>query len=80
MEFISKIGSAAAPFIVDLGGSLDPGLPPLVFGCVMLLSSVSFLFLPETRGKPLPQTIKEVEEVNGDTLLSTFKKKIVSRK
>jgi len=62
MEFIGKIGSSIAPFIVDLGGAIDSGLPPLVFGCVLIASSASFLFLPETRGNPLPQTIKEVEE------------------
>merc|ERR1711936_677427 len=62
LEFVSKLGSSIAPFIVDLGGAIDSGLPPLVFGCVLIVSSVSFLALPETRGKPLPQTVKEVEE------------------
>merc|ERR1712123_2458 len=62
LEFVSKIGSSIAPFIVDLGGAIDPGLPPLVFGCVLSVASISFFFLPETRGKPLPQTVAEVEE------------------
>ena len=62
LEFVSKIGSSISPFIVDLGGVMDPGIPPLVFGCVLLVTSVSFLLLPETRGKQLPQTITQVEE------------------
>ena len=32
------------------------GLPPLVFGVTMLAASFTFLLLPETRGRPLPQT------------------------
>ena len=35
------------------------GLPPLVFGVTMLAASFTFLLLPETRGRPLPQTGEE---------------------
>jgi len=76
LEFVSKIGSSIAPFIVDLGGALDPGIPPLVFGCVLIVSSTSFLFLPETRGKPLPQTVNEVEDVPGVTMAGTVRLKL----
>lgn len=72
LEFVSKIGSALSPFIVDLGGVVEPGIPPLVFGCVLLVSSVSFLFLPETRGKQLPQTITQVEEEQEVTIARKF--------
>ena len=73
---MSKIGSSIAPFIVDLGGAIDPGIPPLVFGCVLIMSSISFLFLPETRGKPLPQTVKEVEDDPGVTIVGTVRAKL----
>ena len=62
MESVSKVGSSIAPFIVDLGGAVDPGIPPLVFGAVLLLASSCFIFLPETWGRTLPQTVTQVEE------------------
>eukprot|EP00092_Neocalanus_flemingeri_P035998 GFUD01039196.1.p1 GENE.GFUD01039196.1~~GFUD01039196.1.p1 ORF type:complete len:521 (-),score=88.36 GFUD01039196.1:44-1606(-) len=76
LEFVSKIGSSLAPFIVELGGAIDSGIPPLVFGCVLLVSSTSFLFLPETRGKPLPQSVKEVEDVPGVTIAGIVRSKL----
>eukprot|EP00091_Calanus_sinicus_P016329 TRINITY_DN35643_c0_g1_i1.p1 TRINITY_DN35643_c0_g1~~TRINITY_DN35643_c0_g1_i1.p1 ORF type:complete len:166 (-),score=4.56 TRINITY_DN35643_c0_g1_i1:45-542(-) len=77
LEFISKIGSSIAPFIVDLGGAVDPGLPPLVFGCVLLASSISFIFLPETKGKPLPQTVREVEDECGVTISGKIRSQLL---
>ena len=75
---MAKIGSAFAAFVVDLGGKEDPGsikvnlfpflskwslgIPPLVFGIMMAVSSVVFFFLPETKGKSLPQTVGDVKE------------------
>jgi len=76
LEFVSKSGSAIAPFIVDLGGAIDAGIPPLVFGCVIIVSSTSFLFLPETRGKPLPQSVNEVEDDPGVTIAGIIRTKL----
>ena len=39
-----------------------PGLPPMVFGIAMLMSSLVFLFLPETNKKPLPQNKEQVHD------------------
>ena len=48
-----------SPFIVELG-DVSPGLPPLVFGVIMAATSAVFLLLPETRGRPLPQSDEDV--------------------
>ena len=61
METVSKCGSALAAFVVDLGGEVDPGLPFLVFGGLILLAGFVFLLLPDTKDKPMPQTVGDVE-------------------
>ena len=38
-----------------------PWLPNVVFGVLCLIAGVFTLLLPETLGRPLPQTIEEVE-------------------
>ena len=62
LETFAKIGSASASFVVDLAGQQDPGFPPLIFGILMAVSSLVFIFLPETNGKPLPQTNEDVRQ------------------
>ena len=62
LETISKCGSALAPFVVDLGGELDPGLPFVVFGSLIFLAGFVFLLLPDTKDKPMPQTVGDVEK------------------
>ena len=55
-----QIGTVFAPFIVDLGGENNHGLPPAIFGAMMILSSSSLLFTPETKGLPLIQNYKDM--------------------
>ena len=38
-----------------------PWLPNVVFGVMCLIAAIMTLLLPETLGRPLPQTIEEVE-------------------
>lgn len=38
-----------------------PWLPNVIFGVMCVIAAVITLMLPETLGRPLPQTIKEVE-------------------
>jgi len=70
MDAISKVGSAVAPFIVELGGEYSSTLPVTVFGAVILASSGCFLFLPETKGLPLPKNTDAVEQCPGKSILS----------
>ena len=39
-----------------------PWLPNAVFGVMAILGAILSFFLPETLGRPLPQTIHEVEQ------------------
>ena len=53
------MGGVLAPFVVQLQ-SASPILPFLVFLIPAALASACTLLLPETRGKPLPQTLADV--------------------
>ena len=55
--------------MVDLGGDLDPGLPFLVFGSLIFLSGFVFLLLPDTKDKPMPETVGDVEDEFKDSLI-----------
>ena len=56
-----QLGTVFAPFIVDLGGENNHGLPPAIFGSMMILSSLTLLFSPETKGLPLTQSYKDMK-------------------
>ncbi len=43
----------------------NPAIPSVIYGACALGSAVILLFLPETKGKPLPQTIAEAEKMTG---------------
>jgi len=61
LDCMSKLGTVFAPFIVDIGGEKNHGLPPAIFGCMMILSSLTLLFTPETKGLPLTQSYKDMK-------------------
>ena len=56
-----QLGTTLAPFVVDLGGEVHPGLPIAVFGGLMLAAAVPLLFAPETRGRPMVQNVRDLE-------------------
>ena len=56
-----QIGTTISPYIVELGGESNPGLPPAVFGAVMMLGSLAFLFLPETKDLPFIQSTDDMK-------------------
>jgi len=55
-----RLGSIIAPF-VQLLSSLWKPLPFIIYGGTALVASVLILLLPDTKGKPLPSTIEDVE-------------------
>ena len=56
-----RVGGAVSPFVVDLVSELHALAPSAVFGTVVLLASLATLLLPETNGRPMPETVKDVE-------------------
>lgn len=62
----ARIGSIVAPYTVDLGhlissGPLGTGFPMLLYGVLSLIAGGLSLYLPETLGKDLPETITDGE-------------------
>lgn len=62
LSTISRLTSLLAPFI-PLLKSYYSFLPLTVFGSFALVAGMLSLFLPETLGCDLPDTISEAEEV-----------------
>jgi MFS transporter, OCT family, solute carrier family 22 (organic cation transporter), member 16 len=52
--------------------SFDKTLPTIIFASLALISGALSLLLPETLGKPMPQTLQEGEDFGkGDTACSS---------
>ncbi|KAF0303185.1 Solute carrier family 22 member 3 [Amphibalanus amphitrite] len=63
-----RVGSIIAPFIISLGGSSQV-LPMTIFGMLSLIGAFITVFLPETYGENLPDTIEETESFGKDQSL-----------
>lgn len=64
MGFVSsmaRVGAMVAPMVL-LTGDYILWLPGLIYGGAPILSGVAAIFLPETRGCSLPDTIQDVED------------------
>ena len=60
----ARVGGVAAPGVVLLA-KLSPPLPLLVFGVAAFVAGVWLLSLPETMGRPLPETMEDCERGAG---------------
>jgi len=60
----ARVGSASAPYIVDILGAISAGIPTLIFGVFSLVAGLLALLLPETLNKELPETVDDVENWN----------------
>lgn len=58
----SRLGSMLSPYITDYIGPIVPWMPSIIFGGAALVAGVSTMFLPETQGKPLPDTITDLQD------------------
>lgn len=64
--------SGALTPLISLLDSFDPTLPSIIFASVSLLSGFLTLFLPETLGSPMPQSIQDGEKFGkGDTCFTS---------
>ncbi|XP_021380014.1 organic cation transporter protein-like isoform X2 [Mizuhopecten yessoensis] len=62
---VARLGSMAAPYIVqwgnDIGGRLGKAFPLAVFSGLTIVAGVLTLHLPETLGQELPETIADAK-------------------
>jgi len=71
-SFWARVGPMIAPFIVDLK-VYGAQVPLAIFGVISLLAALLVTFMPETSNTPLPDTIKEGEDLGkGDTFWSSI--------
>ncbi|XP_037374175.1 solute carrier family 22 member 11 [Talpa occidentalis] len=57
---MSRLGAALAPLVRMTQQTLSL-LPPLFYGIVPIVASFLLIFLPDTQGLPLPDTIQDLE-------------------
>ncbi|KAM5217296.1 organic cation/carnitine transporter 2 isoform 1-T1 [Hipposideros larvatus] len=60
----SRLGSILAPYFIYLG-AYDRFLPYILMGSLTILTAILTLFLPESFGTPLPDTIDQMLRVKG---------------
>ncbi|XP_051049733.1 solute carrier family 22 member 11 [Phodopus roborovskii] len=61
LNSVGRLGSIMGP-LIKMASQVLPLLPPLTYGALPIASSLVFLlFLPETQGIPLPDTIQDLE-------------------
>ncbi|KAM4620407.1 organic cation/carnitine transporter 2-like [Polymixia lowei] len=58
---VSRVGSALAPYFIQLS-LYYTYLPYILMGTMAVLSAFATLFLPESFGRPLPETIEQMYE------------------
>ncbi|XP_067279417.1 solute carrier family 22 member 4 [Pseudorasbora parva] len=57
----ARIGSITAPYVIFLG-TFNKYLPYILMGSLTIASSIANLFLPETFGKVLPETLEQMQK------------------
>ena len=62
-SMVARIFGLVCPFVANLALFWKP-LPMLVLGLPSLLAALFVYFLPETKGKELPQNMKDAVEKN----------------
>ena len=61
-SMVARISGILCPFILDLS-SVWFSLPYFIFGAFSITSGMLILLLPETLGKPMPETIEDAEKI-----------------
>lgn len=58
---LSRLGSVVAPYITDILRHYHESIPMATFGSLCIISGILSFYLPETKGKNLPETVEEIE-------------------
>ncbi|KAI1305817.1 Solute carrier family 22 member 5 [Halotydeus destructor] len=58
----ARLGAVMAPFIKELGSSTHITVALAIFGLLSIANGLLVLQLPETKGKDIPDTLKEAED------------------
>ncbi|XP_068751499.1 solute carrier family 22 member 15-like [Montipora capricornis] len=61
----SRFGGILCPFVV-LMGEQSRSLPMFIFACISLVAGLAGLKLPETKGRPMPETMEDLERLQHD--------------
>ena len=76
----SQVGTTICPFIVYLSTVTGiRGIPPAVFGAIMIVSSLFLCFVPETKGSGLAQTVEDLEDNGYLSIYQRLKLKLSRR-
>merc|ERR1711970_1250687 len=67
-SMMGRVGAMLSPYVARLGVLTGKEwLPMAVFAAAALISGSLTLFLPETKGKPLPRTMVEAEKLGASS-------------
>ncbi|CAG2114873.1 unnamed protein product, partial [Medioppia subpectinata] len=72
---VGRIGSITAPFMKNLAATNGLALVMGLYGVLMLSGTVLVQFLPETKGREIPDTIEEAERAAYPTKVKHIKNK-----
>ncbi|XP_066216294.1 solute carrier family 22 member 6 isoform X5 [Saccopteryx leptura] len=73
---MARVGSIISP-LVSMTAELHPSVPFFIFGIVAMAASIVTLLLPETLGRPLPDTVQDMENRRGRKLQEEQQKQMV---
>ncbi|XP_023123798.1 solute carrier family 22 member 6 [Amphiprion ocellaris] len=76
VSMMARVGAMVAPMVLLLGDTIT-WLPGLIYGGAPILSGVAAIFLPETLGSPLPDTIQDVEDRGSGTNSKMSPKEVI---
>ena len=68
LTFSARMGGVLCPFVVLLGQQ-NKSLPMFVFAISTAVAGIMGLKLPETKGRPMPETIEDVDKLSKGTSL-----------
>ena len=77
-SLFARIGGMLAPQVVSLGSLCFASLPLVIMGVLSLLGGIAILaLLPETLGKPLPDTCRDAEDLEKHQRRNTAEQKLL---